>query len=130
MFSGVSSSPYFTTNWFCLLFFKFQSFAAMIHLVAINSSLEKNIGWYRLLYFIVTLSSLIYYFLEVKFHKNERYPERFFDLIISQHQFLLDYFIRLKMLELLNFSHHYFMGRSPRSKNLNVIKTIFKIGIL
>ena len=87
----------------------------------------KNIIWYRLLYFIVTLSSLIYYFVEVKFHKNERYPEKFFNLIISQHQFLLNCFIRFKRLELLkdlHFSHHYSMGRSGRSKNLNVIKTI------
>ena len=93
----------------------------------------KNIGWYRLLYFIVTLSSLIYYFVEVKFQKNERYPEKFFNLIISQHQFLLSCFIRFKRLELLkdlHFSHHYFMGRSPTSKNLNVMKMIFKIGNL
>ena len=93
----------------------------------------KNIGWYRLLYFIVTLSSLIYYFVEVKFHKNQRYPEKFFNLITSQHQFLLICFIRFKRLELpkgLHFSHNYFMGCSPRSKNLNVIKMIFKIGIL
>ena len=42
----------------------------------------KNISWYRLLYFIVTLSSLICYLIEVKFHKNERYPEKFSNLII------------------------------------------------
>ena len=91
----------------------------------------KNIGWYRLLYFIVTLSSLIYYFVEIKFHKNERYPEKLFNLIISQHQFWLNCFIRFKRLELLkdlHFRHHYFMGCSPRSKNLNVIKIFFKIG--
>ena len=90
----------------------------------------KNILWYRLLYFIVTLSSLIYYFNEVKFHKNERCPKKFFNLIISQYQFLLNCFIRFKRLELLknfHFSHHYFMGCSPRSKNLNVIKIFFKI---
>ena len=93
----------------------------------------KNIGWYRLLYFIVTLSSLICYFVEVKFRKNERYPKKFFNLIISQHQLLLNCFIRFKRLELLkdlHFRHHYFMGCSPRSKNLNVIKMFFKIGNL
>ena len=61
----------------------------------------KNIGWYHLLYFIVTLSSLIYYFVKIKFHKNERYPKQFFNLIIEQHQFLLNCFIRFKRLELL-----------------------------
>ena len=92
-----------------------------------------NTGWYRLLYFIVTLSCLIYYFAEVKFHKNERYPEKFFNLIISQHQFLSNCFIRFKRLELLkdlHLRHHYFLGCSPRCKNLNVIKIFFKIGNL
>ena len=93
----------------------------------------KNIGWYHLLHFIVTLSFLIYYFVEVKFHKNKTYLEKFFNLIISKHQFLLNCFIRFKRLESLqdlHFSHNYFLGRSPRSKNLNVTKIIFKIGNL
>ena len=93
----------------------------------------KNIGWYRLLYFIVTLSSLIYYFVEIKFHKNERYPEKLFNLIISQHQFWLNCFIRFKRLELLkdlHFHHHYFMGCSTRQKTFNVIKMFLKIGNL
>ena len=93
----------------------------------------KNIGWYHLPYFIITLSFLIYYFVEVKFHKNERYPKKLFNLIILQHQFLLNWFIRFTRLELLkdlHFSHNYFLGRSPRSKNLNVIKMIFKAGNL
>ena len=42
LFSGISSSPNVTTNWFCLLFLKLQRFAAMIHSVAINSSLAKT----------------------------------------------------------------------------------------
>ena len=94
---------------------------------------DKIIGWYHLLYFIVTLSVLIYCFVEVKFHKSKRYSEKFFNLIISQHQFLLNCFIRFKRLVLLknlHFSHNYFLGRSPRSKNLNVIKMIFKTGNL
>ena len=93
----------------------------------------KNLGWYHLLYFIVTLSSLIYYFVEVKFHKNKRYSEKLFNLIISQRQFLLNCFIRFKRLELLKdlrFRHYYFMGCLPRSKILNAIKIFFKIGNL
>ena len=93
----------------------------------------KNLGWYHLLYFIVTLSTLIYYFVEVKFHKNKRCSEKLFNLIISQHQFLLNCFIIFKRLELLKdlrFRHHYFMSCLPKSKILNVIKIFFKIGNL
>ena len=73
----------------------------MIHSVAINSFLAKTLGGIIFYYFIVTLSSLIYYLVKIKFHKNERYPKQFFNLIIEQHQFLLNCFIRFKRLELL-----------------------------
>ena len=95
--------------------------------------ITANTGWYHLLYFIVTFSCLIYYFVKVKLHKNERYPEKFFNLIISQQQFWSNCFIRFKRPELLKDSHlihHYFLGCSPRCKDLNVIKIFFKIGNL
>ena len=95
--------------------------------------ITDNTGWYRLLFFIVTFSCLIYYFVKVKLRKNDRYPEKFFNLIILQHQFLSNCFIRFKRLELLkdlHLRHHYFLGCSPRCKNLNVIKIFFKIGNL
>ena len=87
LFSSISSSPNATSNWFCLLFLKFQSFAAL------NAGFTgKNIGWYRLLHFTATLSCLTYYSVEVKFHKNERYPDKFFNQIISQRQVLAELF--------------------------------------
>ena len=128
MFSGFSSSLYFPISWFCLLLF--QRFAAVIHSVAINSSPTKH--W-------VVSSSILYchplffniLLCQSKVSQKWKVYQKFFNLIISQHQFLLNCFIRFKRMELrkdLHFSHHCFMGCSSRSKkNLKLQSANFSL---